>query len=191
MSTRTSRISQAALVVVLILALAVPGIALAKPQAKNLRAKASKAAEKATGFNQPQANMEKRINNVLAARAKRFAAADANIQKRIDRLRSIATSLASEGASPTLVAAATAKIESAQQNLDMASSNESDTVGPAFKKMLTEENKRAAFFEAKKAGRESVAYLKAARKDVKEAARLLRGIVQSMKPTEDADGDGS
>lgn len=189
MKSRSSRLLQAALVVALIVALAVPGIALARPQAKNLRAKASHAASVTAGFKQPRPQMEKRINNVLAARERRFAAAEANISKKIARVRALADKIsteASQSIDATAMAAVYAKLNLAQAHLDAASANESDTVGPAFKGMLDAANKRAAFFEAKKAGRASVAELKLARRNVKEAARLLRGIVQSLKPTEDA-----
>lgn len=199
MRTGLSRITQLVLVAVLIAALAVPGMALAKPQAKNLRAKGPKAPNTesiAPGFKQPTANLEKRISNVLAARARRFAAADANIQKRIDRLTEIADRLGSNPASLSVeasasLAAATEALAAAQEKLDMASANESDTVKPAFEAIAEAENRKAAFFEAKAAGRQSVAYLKEARSYVRQAAHMLRGIVQSMAQTEDADENGS
>jgi hypothetical protein len=189
MKSRGSRLLQAALVVALVVALAVPGIALAKPQAKNLRAKASRAASVTAGFKQPRPQMEKRVNNVLAARERRFAAAEANISKKIERVRVLADKISAEASGSidaTAMAAVYETLESAEAHLAAASAMESDTVGPAFKSMLDAANKRAAFLEAKKAGRASVAELKLARQDVREAARLLRGIVQSLKPTEDA-----
>lgn len=190
MKINTSRLAQIALVVVLVAALAVPGIALAQPQAKGLRVKASQAAQKAGGFKQPQAQMEKRIDNVLAARSKRFAAAEKNITKRIERLRSIATSLADEGADQAALDEANATLDSAQAHLDAALANEVE-VADLFKAIPTAENRRAAFFEARAAGRQSVAELKAARKDVRDAAHQLRAIVQSMKPTEDTEESDS
>ena len=192
---RTSRLAQVALVALLIVALAVPGIAFASPKAKEARAKVGAAAATAalgasTGKGQPVANLQKRIDNVLAARAKRFAAAEANISKRLERLDSIATTLESKGASETLIADARAKLDSAQGHLDAALANEV-VVADLFKAIASAENRRAAFREAKAAGRESVAELKAARVDAREAGHMLRGIVQSMKPTEDAESSGS
>ena len=145
----------------------------------------------AGGFNQPGSQMETRVANVLKARANRFAAADANIQKRIDRLRSVATSLASEGASATLITKVNGTLDSAQTHLDNAMTNEKDVVGPAFKAIPSATNKKAAFFEARAAGRDSVAELKLARQDLRAAVHQLRAIVKAMKATEDDEASGS
>ena len=183
MKTKSLRLLQVALVAILIVALAVPGIALARPQAKNLRAKASRAASATAGFNQPTAQMTKRFQNVVRARQKRFSEASRTIDARIDRVRALSLKLPSTADT----SAVEAKLASAEAQLAAACAKEAEAEAALLAiPTLPREERRAAFVEAKAMGREAVAMLKLARQDVKAAARLLRGIVQSMKPTEDS-----
>jgi len=138
---------------------------------------ATKAQRKAARKAKHEAQLKKRISNKLNARQHRFAAVGANLTKRINRIASLATTVAAAGGD---VSAVNAKLDSARAHLAAALALEQETIAK-FNAIPTAENRRAAFFDARAKGREAVAELKLTRFEIRDAAQLLRSVVDGLK----------
>ena len=139
--------------------------------------KATKAQRKAARKAKHEAQLEKRISNKLNARQHRFTAVNANLTKRINRIASLATTVAAAGGDVTAV---NAKLDSARAHLAAALALEQEAIAK-FNAIPTAADRRAAFFDARAKGREAVAELKLARFEIRDAAQLLRSVVEGLK----------
>ena len=176
------KILTAALVMALVGALALPAMAGALPgQAQNMRraARAAAAQAKMAG-GQAVAQLTKRITNVLRARKARFDAVAANLEKRIARLDQISAKIAAAGGD---VSGANAKIDEARQHLAKAKELEQTAIDK-FSAIITAGDRKAAFREARAAGRTAVAELALTRVSIREPAGLLRGAVEDIRAEE-------
>jgi chromosome segregation ATPase len=142
--------------------------------------KATQAQRKATrrlNKAQKKAQLEKRISNKLGARKHRFDAVNANLTKRINRIASLATTVAAAGGDVTAV---NAKLDSARAHLATALALEQEAIAK-FNAIPSAADRRAAFFDARAKGREAVAELKLARFEIRDAAQLLRSVVEGLR----------
>lgn len=201
MSKRTLAV-RSAIVVSIVAALLIPAAALALPgegalrrnepdasparalvvraaasQAHGSGASASGQQKAAARGGQPQANLERRISNVLDARKRRFDAASKSIEARLGRVSALADKVEAAGGDVT---AARAYLDEAEEALAVAAALEQDTA-TELKGVSAAQNKKAALSGAKASGRKAVAQLKLARSNVVLAIQELRGVVQALE----------
>jgi len=138
--------------------------------------RAAKSAAKAMAKGQRQAQLQKRIGNKLNARKHRFDAASANLNKRIDRLAALATTVAAAGGD---VSGVNAKLDIARQHLANALALEQTAIAK-FQAIPAAADRKAAFVEARAAGRAAVAELKVTRVAIRDAAAALRLVVTTL-----------
>lgn len=196
MKARTARVVSGVVAIGLAAALGVPAIAGAFPRvgrssegsatvsnmsggraSQRATARGRSAEAKAKLREQKLENLRKRIANRLRARKARFDAAAANISKRIERVDAIADKVEAAGGD---VSAVRAKLDEARTNLANALALENQTIDE-FNAIPAASNRKAAFVGAKVAGRAGVARLKAARTSLREAAHLLRDVVEALR----------
>ena len=153
--------------------------AKAAREAKRTAAKSARAAAKAEA---KKAQLQKRIGNKLNARTHRFDAAGANLTKRISRLAALAIRVEAAGGD---VSGVNAKLDIARQHLASALALEQAAIAK-FQAIPTAVNRKAAFVEARNAGRVAVAELKVTRVAIRDAAASLRIVVKGLLPSETA-----
>lgn len=188
-TTLTVRIAAALTVGLLSAAMVAPAVAGAS-QAVSKRPADSASRVRAVGApvaqaaqRQPGEQVRNRVENVLRARKARFDAVSKNLNARIGRLEALASKVESAGGDP---AAARVAIDEAKTALAEAITLEADAVA-LFRQVPEAEDRRAAFREAREAGREAVAMLKQARVEIREAARELRLAVVAIREQSGAD----
>jgi hypothetical protein len=180
MRSCTTRRSALVATVILIVTLAVPGVAGAATTAVAdpvpvagvvVAATPSTAAAKATE------QLKLKISKALLARASSFNATAVSLSTRINTLSAIARRLEKAGGN---VRRARKFITAAKRHLAKARSLERQTVA-SFKAVVSASNRTAAFAAARAKGKLATRQLKLAQADVRSATTELRAVVKRMK----------
>jgi hypothetical protein len=199
-----TRAGHSTLAGVLVVALAIPAVAIAAPRLSQARQPASThantppavasaprpssstpAEQFAVAQGQPSTALGRRIANVLAARKRRFDAASKAITAHIARVGAIADKAATAGAD---VADARVALSSATDALAKASALEESAVAE-FQAIPESADRRAGFRRARAEGARAVAQLKAARAMVITAVHELRSAIKVNSAGADESSD--
>ena len=193
MDTTSKTKARAVLAGLIVLALLVPAVALAGPGARKpaggTGATASATATPKgkgsqpqtpgpTAKGQPTENLKRRIDNVLRARAKRFDTAADVIAKRIARVSLLADKVEAAGGDVSKVRTALAEASAA---LAEAKTLEAAAVAK-FQAVPEATDRKAAFRDAKAAGKVATKQLKVARAKLIEGVHALREATQALEP---------
>lgn len=183
MSNLTTKTVTVGMSLILGLALAVP-VAAAGPGARATgQARRAERQLQRTLRAEAKTHLTKRIENKLRARKARFDAASANINRRITRLSELADKIEALGGD---VSAAREKLELARTELATALDLEAQAAAK-FQAIVDSDDTKAAFRDARDAGRAAVAKLKAARVALRDCVHLLQAELQTLEVADDAD----
>ena len=188
MSARNIRM--VALATSLILALAIPAVAVAAPFTKLTPGSAVSAAG-APRLGTAAANqaaklsfLKQRITLVLEGRRIRFDFAAQRVNFSITRIGQIAGKVQTAGGDVTAVRA---KLDAAKSSLASAKASEVQAIA-LFRAVPSATDKKAAWAAARAQGKVAGGQLKDARTAAHEAGQLLRQVIQSLKAAKGAAG---
>ncbi len=176
---RSTAVAITALVIVL--SLAVPALALPGDARPTTKPTMKAAAAGASNAEKSIENLRNRIANVLRARKARFDAVTANLVKRQARVTVLADKVEALGGD---VAQVRTMLQESTRLMEQARTQEQVCID-AIKAVPDATDKRAAFRAAKAEGRKAVELVKQSRMQLRDAARELSRIAETVAAPEE------